>query len=106
MTKKNVVAQAEAFVQKIKNINKWDMADDEDEDDSMECAYCGTFMFIQPSGKYYMPWTSNQTARDVWADELFWSIVGERLPGHSFVGGDGDPCDCFCYRAAKEVNHA
>ena len=40
--------------------------DDEDciKDDYL-AVYYGNILNIQPSGKYYMPWTTNQTEEDV-----------------------------------------
>jgi len=59
--------------------------------------YLGSVLSLYPSGKIYMPWTSNQTDYDVLRDEAFYSaletVADER--GGWIENGEGDPCDVF-----------
>ena len=61
--------------------------------------YLGSVLNYSPSGKYYAPWTSNQTAQDVVDDGYFWEGLTERLdadlPGYWIEQGEGDPLDLF-----------
>jgi hypothetical protein len=71
-----------------------------DDDGHVGSYYLGSVMSIYPSGKFYMPWTTNQTADDVDRDSRF----GEALDGvaSAFGGwiesGDGDPTDLYFMR--------
>lgn len=52
---------------------------------------------INPSGKFYMPWTTNQTDEDVEKDQAFWEKLEEEASaaGYSITSGEGDPTDTF-----------
>lgn len=61
--------------------------------------YLGSIMDLFPSGKYYMPWTSNQTEEDTFQDEIY----GEALDtvaneyGLYISSGETDPTDVLAY---------
>lgn len=60
-------------------------------------AFIGSVFSVMPSGKFYMPWTTNQTWRDIVKDELFMELL-ERKAGECggwIESGEGDPCDLF-----------
>ncbi len=59
--------------------------------------YLGSVFSLLPSGKYYMPWTSNQTRADVTKDEVFMGTLEEVAQTHGLYvrNGDGDPCDLY-----------
>ncbi len=59
--------------------------------------YEGSVFNVFPSGKFYMPWTSNQTDKDVLKDEIWRETIEEELEKHglSLEHGEGDPCDIF-----------
>ena len=59
--------------------------------------YLGTVMNIYPSGKYYMPWCSNQTRTDETRDECYGAALEEFFDaaGMWIESGEGDPCDLF-----------
>ncbi len=60
-------------------------------------SFLGTVMSVLPSGKYYMPWCTNQTWRDEIKDSLFMEILEQVADGHDMwlESGEGDPCDLF-----------
>ena len=63
-------------------------------------AYLGSVMSIYPSGKYYMPWTTNQTADDVERDSRFGEAleaVASKFGGY-IASGEGDPTDLYFMR--------
>jgi hypothetical protein len=57
--------------------------------------FLGTVFAIMPSGKYYMPWTSNQTRIDEEKDSVFMEALESILEenGLYLTSGEGDPCD-------------
>ncbi|MCR4302124.1 MAG: hypothetical protein NUV51_10975 [Sulfuricaulis sp.] len=57
--------------------------------------YLGSCFGIMPSGKYYMPWTSNQTRADEARDGAFLGALESALDaaGMWLESGEGDPCD-------------
>ena len=59
--------------------------------------FLGTVFAIMPSGKYYMPWCTNQTWRDVVKDTLFQKILNEIAEKHGcwIESGEDDLCDLF-----------
>lgn len=61
------------------------------------CDYLGSVMSVFPSGKFYMPWTSNQTIRDVWKDRAFAEALEDVLESYGMwlQSGEGDPTDLF-----------
>lgn len=67
--------------------------------------YLGSVMSIMPSGKFYMPWTTNQTIRDVWKDRAFIEALEDVLEGYGMwlESGEGDPTDLFvCTQITEE----
>ena len=68
--------------------------------DVVRMVYVGTVFSLTPSGKYYMPWTSNQTQEDIEADSAWWEKVEAEAEerGLFFASGEGDPCDIFIGR--------
>jgi len=59
--------------------------------------WLGTVFAIMPSGKYYMPWTTNQTAKDVIRGQAYWQALEEvaESNGMYISSGEGDPCDLY-----------
>lgn len=64
-----------------------------DDDDISYNRYIGNLMSWVPSGKYYTPWTTNQTPLDEMMDRIFWDVVCELLPDAEFSRFDGDGID-------------
>lgn len=65
------------------------------EDDKYICAFYGDILYINPSGKLYTYWTSNQTDQDIEQDRLFWDTINEIIEplGLWIESGEGDGCD-------------
>lgn len=59
--------------------------------------FLGSVFALAPSGKYYMPWTSNQTDEDITEDEKFYQALDDvaEANGMYIESGEGDPCDIF-----------
>lgn len=58
--------------------------------------YYGNILNIQPSCKYYMPWTTNQSEDDIDEDRLFWETLKSELGNDLWVeSGEGDALDIF-----------
>ena len=59
--------------------------------------FLGTVFALAPSGKYYMPWTTNQTAKDEIRDQAFYEALDTVADEHDLwiENGEGDPCDIF-----------
>jgi hypothetical protein len=59
--------------------------------------YIGSVCGIFPSGKFYMPWTSNQNHRDVYRDEIFREVLEEMLEEENCTleNGEGSIDDLF-----------
>lgn len=71
---------------------------DEDGDgDPIGRVYLGSVMSIMPSGKYYMPWCTNQSRSDETRDAAYWEALEEAAEEHGMWidGGEGDPTDLF-----------
>ena len=97
----------------IKNISSWDwdglkkacensepfadLFNMDDQDSLIYSCFIGTVFAIMPSGKFYMPWTTNQTKHDWEKDSAFYDALEEVADNHGmFVfHGEGDPCDMF-----------
>lgn len=64
-------------------------------DGAVRSVYLG--QMINPSGKFYMPWTTNQTDEGVEKDQAFWEKLEEEASaaGYSITSGEGDPTDTF-----------
>ena len=76
-----------------------DESDYFDQHDGERVGSCllGTVFDLAPSGKYSMPWTSNQTDEDVSEDEKFYDALDKvaEEQGMFIESGEGDPCDIF-----------
>jgi len=59
--------------------------------------FIGTVFVIMPSGKYYMPWTTNQTKHDVEKDTAFGEVLDEIASDHGLfvTSGEGSASDLF-----------
>jgi hypothetical protein len=71
-----------------------------DKDGHTGAAYLGSVMALTPSGKFYMPWTTNQTNDDVDRDSRWFEALEKAATkyGGYVEHGDGDPTDLFFYR--------
>lgn len=89
----------------LEEISQWDFAslkancldnifEDIDGEKRAE-TFLGTVFAILPSGKYYMPWCSNQTRIDEEKDSVFMETLESTLEAVGFylTSGEGDPCD-------------
>lgn len=69
--------------------------------------WIGTVFGVMPSGKYYMPWTTNQNQKDEQADGSFLERLEGMLnrAGCGLENGEGDPCDMYVveYRDKQEA---
>lgn len=67
------------------------------EDGYIGSYYLGSVMSLAPSGKYYMPWTTNQTDEDVEKDQAFFEALDKVAEenGMFIESGEGDPTDVF-----------
>ena len=61
--------------------------------------YLGSVFSIMPSGKYYMPWCTNQSRADETRDGAFMEALESALEsaGLWLESGEGDPCDLYAY---------
>jgi hypothetical protein len=62
--------------------------------------YLGSVLSLTPSGKFYMPWTTNQTADDVERDARWYAAleaVATKMGGW-IENGEGDPTDLYFLR--------
>ena len=59
--------------------------------------FIGTVFTLTPSGKYYMPWSTNVTEEEANADEEWFEEVQSALSdiGLFLTSGEGNPCDMF-----------
>ena len=92
---------------------KWDKVKEEaldnkfkdfDGETRAEC-FLGTVFGLMPSGKYYMPWCTNQTSRDVIRDSLYMEALEEIAEEHGMyiTSGEGDPCDLFAGMCVEDT---
>jgi hypothetical protein len=74
-----------------------DCIKDSFDDEKYIAVYYGNVLDLNPSGKYYMPWTSNQTEDDVDNDTVFWEEVEKVLSASDLwvESGEGDALDIF-----------
>lgn len=70
---------------------------DSPDDEMFGYFYLGTVMNLAPSGKYYMPWCSNFTAKEAEDDERWYAALDAIAEKHGgwIENGEGDPCDIF-----------
>ena len=90
-----------------KDISSWDWdglkfdcedyGTSDDPDETILSTFLGTVFAIMPSGKFYMPWTTNQTKHDIERDGAFYDALEEIAESHNMFifSGEGDPCDLF-----------
>ena len=71
-----------------------------DKDGHTGPVYLGSVMSLAPSGKFYMPWTTNQTNDDVDRDSRWFEALEKAATkfGGYVEHGEGDPTDLFFYR--------
>lgn len=57
--------------------------------------FIGTCFALTPSGKYYMPWTTNASEEEAERDQEWFDTVETALEkrGMFLTSGEGDPCD-------------
>jgi len=83
----------------IEDMQEWPWQSAVDECKSAEdgIVFLGTVFSLLPSGKYYMPWSSNITEAEAEADELFREALEAEAEAHGLLimSGEGDPCDVF-----------
>jgi hypothetical protein len=62
--------------------------------------YLGSVMSLTPSGKFYMPWTTNQTNDDVDRDSRWFEALEKAaIKFDGWVeAGEGDPTDLYFMR--------
>jgi hypothetical protein len=80
------------------------MERDEDGDGFIGRSFLGTVMGLTPSGKVYMPWSTNVTPAEAEEDERFSVALEKAAAEHGgwIENGEGDPCDIFfCKRYAS-----
>jgi hypothetical protein len=72
-----------------------------DEDDFKVTLYIGSSLNLVPSGKFYMPWSTNITAKEAEKDERFWDAFDKVVAKFNlFVeSGEGDPLDTYLGRS-------
>jgi len=103
----------EQYYQELENMFHWDkiieecesgefLYEEDMDEDKIGCSLLGSVFQLAPSGKYYMPWTTNQTEQDIEEDNTFYEALDEILDSMNMflVPGEGDPCDLF---AAKYI---
>jgi hypothetical protein len=98
---KEILQSAKQFVSAAKKVKKKDMElIINDYEDKYYTMYIGSILSYNPSGKYYMPWTTNQTDDDIDQDTLFWEYIYEHLPSNTWIeSGEGDPLDLYLCKA-------
>ena len=59
--------------------------------------FIGSVFSMFPSGKFYMPWTTNQSAKGVLKDEVFSDVLDEILSEKDmwWENSEADPCNIF-----------
>lgn len=103
--------KSEATLEELIGWNIEDLKKAIDEEDDVEVEdhierhkFIGTVMSLTPSGKVYMPWSSNVSEEEAKRDEDFWDKLNEILSANGmFVfSGEGDPCDIFIGKVIEE----
>ena len=63
----------------------------------IRATYIGNHLAMVPSGKYYMPWCSNQTYKDEWKDNAWFEALELVLEqyGMFWQSGEGSATDIF-----------
>lgn len=72
----------------------------EADDDFIVSLYIGRNFHLAPSGKYYVPWSTNVTAAEAEKDTRYWEAFEKVLDKFNLYGdtGEGDPTDLFVKR--------
>ena len=70
---------------------------DDGDGNTIGAVFLGAVFSLMPSGKFYMPWCTNQTWRDVVKDQLFMELLEAKASEHGgwIQNGEGDPCGLF-----------
>ena len=76
----------------------------------MTSTFIGTVMSLFPSGKYYMPWCTNQTIKDKIRDSAFQKALEDVADEYDcyVTHSDSDPCDMlieFAVNMDRFKNH-
>ena len=80
-----------------KNKDDTDCIKDNFMDENYIAVYYDNILYMSPSGKYYMPWCTNQTEEDIEEDSFFWEQLESKLSdiGLWYESGEGDALDIF-----------
>lgn len=73
--------------------------------DVVATVYLGSILALSPSGKVYMPWSSNVTEKEAFRDERWRESLERQLGKYWLESGEGDPCDLFAVRFLREVQY-
>lgn len=100
MRTREYVRNFKAIVKSLGDSDWYDQEAEYGADEGYQSCYIGSVFRWAPSGKYYMPWTTNQTESDVDKDERFWEAVETWLSARGMwtESSEGDPCDIFVCR--------
>jgi hypothetical protein len=66
-------------------------------------AFLGSVMSLTPSGKVYMPWSSNVTHEEAWIDSVWWEALESVAEQYGMYVGCGEECasDVFAFIEVK-----
>lgn len=96
----------EDFTSHTNAISVWaGIPTDWDSEDSFEVSiYIGSSLNIIPSGKFYMPWSTNVTEEEAAKDEEFMEAFEKVAAKHNMYqkSGEGDPLDWYLCRSYDE----
>ena len=96
-TEDEIREYAKDIVNDVKENGDWSEPYEDENGEMIQSCFIGTVMALAPSGKYYMPWCTNQTEDDEDKDSIFYNALEEYASDAGFFtfNGDGDPCDMF-----------
>lgn len=85
---------------KFNDISLWAGNENDGPDGFSVRLYIGSVMNIYPSGKYYMPWSTNVTEAEAAKDEAFGNAFEKAAAKFNIYlqSGEGDPTDLFLVR--------
>ena len=95
------------YAQYCKKIQSWDwayivssakeQAEEDYEGNVIGIKFLGTVFSLMPSGKFYVPWSSNITRKEAHRDEQYMSALEYIASDHGgwIESGASDPCDIF-----------
>jgi hypothetical protein len=69
-----------------------DCYEDNGDGDRFVYQFIGSVFALTPSGKFYMPWTTNQTEEDVVRDTAWWAALEKVAAEHDCFVGSPDGC--------------